>query len=61
MPTLVTYFSAEGTTAKVGKEFAQSIGADVFGIVPEQPYTAAWRQPRMAAWLTLINELKPNS
>ncbi|SFR63691.1 flavodoxin [[Clostridium] aminophilum] len=48
MSTLVTYFSAEGTTAKVAKEFAQRIGADVFEIVPEQPYTAAdirWVNP----------------
>ena len=48
MPTLVTYFSAEGTTAKVAEEFAQRIGADVFEIVPEQPYTAAdikWTNP----------------
>lgn len=48
MPTLVTYFSAEGTTAKVAKDFAQRIGADVFEIVPEQPYTAAdirWINP----------------
>ena len=48
MPTLVTYFSAEGTTAKVAKEFAQSLSADVFEIVPEQLYTAAdikWTNP----------------
>lgn len=41
MATLVTYFSAEGTTAAVAKEFAAKIGADLFEIVPEQPYTAA--------------------
>ena len=48
MSTLVTYFSAEGTTAKVAKEFAERIGADLFEIVPEQPYTAAdikWTNP----------------
>ena len=48
MSTLVAYFSAEGTTAKVAKEFAESIGADIFEIVPEQPYTAAdikWTNP----------------
>lgn len=39
MSTLVAYFSAQGTTAKVAKEFAQSIGADVFEIVPKEPYT----------------------
>ena len=48
MSTLVTYFSAEGTTAKVAKEFAKKIGADLFEIVPEVPYSAAdirWVNP----------------
>ena len=30
MSTLVTFFSAEGKTAKVAKEFAKSIEADIF-------------------------------
>ncbi len=41
METLVTYFSAEGVTAKVAKEFAERIGADIFEIVPQEPYTRA--------------------
>ncbi|MCR5222366.1 MAG: flavodoxin [Lachnospiraceae bacterium] len=41
MATLVTYFSAEGTTAKVAKEFAEKIGADIFEIVPQEPDTKA--------------------
>ena len=41
MATLITYFSAEGTTAKVAKDYAQSINADVFEIVPKEPYTKA--------------------
>ncbi len=48
MATLVTYFSAEGTTAKVAKDFADRIGADIFEIVPQEPYTAAdikWTNP----------------
>lgn len=48
MSTLVTYFSAEGTTAKVAKEYADKIGADLFEIVPEVPYSAAdirWVNP----------------
>ena len=36
MSTLVTYFSAKGTTAKVARDFAELIGADVFEIVPEE-------------------------
>ena len=39
MSTLVTFFSAEGTTAKVAKEFAKKIGAELFEICPQQPYT----------------------
>ncbi|MBQ3666218.1 MAG: flavodoxin [Lachnospiraceae bacterium] len=48
MSTLVTFFSVEGTTAKVAKEFAKTIEADIFEIVPQKPYTAAdikWMNP----------------
>ena len=49
MKTLVAYFSAEfGATAKVAKDLAAAIGADLFEIVPEQPYTKAdlyWPNP----------------
>jgi len=48
MKTLVTWFSAEGHTAKVGKELAEKIGSDEFEIVPEVPYTKAdirWVNP----------------
>ena len=48
MKTLVTFFSAEGNTARAGKELAEHLGADVFEIVPEVPYTAAdikWTNP----------------
>ena len=48
MATLVAYFSAEGTTAKVAKDLAASIGADLYEIKPEKPYSAAdikWTNP----------------
>ena len=38
---LVAYFSASGTTAKVAKKMAEAIGADLFEIEPEKPYTGA--------------------
>ena len=38
---LVAYFSASGTTAKLAENLAEAIGADIFEIVPEVPYTAA--------------------
>ena len=39
--TLVAYFSATGTTARVGQQIAEALGADTFAIEPEQPYTSA--------------------
>ena len=38
---LVAYFSASGVTAKVAENLADAIGADVFEIQPEVPYTKA--------------------
>ena len=37
--TLVIFFSAEGKTVKIAKEFAKSINADIFEIVPQEPYS----------------------
>lgn len=39
--TLVAYFSASGVTAKVAERLADTIGADIFEIEPEIPYTEA--------------------
>ena len=38
---LVAYFSASGITAKVAEDLANAIGADIFEIQPEVPYTKA--------------------
>lgn len=38
---LVAYFSATGTTARVAQTLADAIGADLYEIVPEVPYTSA--------------------
>jgi len=49
MKTLIAYFSAEfGATAKVAKELAELIGADLYEIAPEKPYSKAdlkWMNP----------------
>ena len=48
MKTLIAYFSAEGTTARVAAEAAGTLGADLFEIKPEMPYSAAdinWKNP----------------
>ena len=38
---LVAYFSASGVTASVAGTLAKEIGADLFEIAPETPYTGA--------------------
>lgn len=45
---LVAYFSATGVTKKLAEKLALAIEADIFEIVPEQPYTKAdinWKNP----------------
>ena len=44
--TLIVYFSATGTTKAAAQRLAKEHNADLFEIVPEQPYTSAdlnWR------------------
>lgn len=38
---LVAYFSASGVTAKVADKLADALGADIYEIRPETPYTKA--------------------
>lgn len=38
---LVAYFSASGITARAAKLLAESVGADIYEIRPEVPYTKA--------------------
>lgn len=38
---LVAYFSASGVTAKVAETLSEAIGADLYAIEPEIPYTKA--------------------
>ena len=48
MKTLVAYFSAEGHTKKVAEDLAKDLGADIFEIVPVEPYSSAdikWLNP----------------
>lgn len=39
--TLVTYFSATGTTERVAKQIASVLGADIYEIKPVKEYTSA--------------------
>ena len=48
MKTLIAYFSAEGTTARVAEKAAGALNAALFEIRPETPYSAAdinWKNP----------------
>lgn len=41
LKVLVAYFSATGTTEGVAEHIANGLNADIYEIVPEQPYTSA--------------------
>ena len=41
LKVLVAYFSATGTTESVADHIANGLNADIYEIVPEQPYTSA--------------------
>ncbi len=52
MKTLVVYFSAQGHTRAIAESIAAKLGADIFEVVPEQPYTEAdldWRDDNARA------------
>ena len=54
--TLVAYFSAGGVTAALAERLASAIGADLFEIRPETPYTAAdldWMDERSRSTLEM--------
>lgn len=55
---LVAYFSASGTTAKVAESLAEAIGADIFEIAPEVPYTPAdldWMDKKSRSTIEMKN------
>ena len=57
--TLVAYFSASGTTARVARDLAGAIGADLFEIAPEQPYTSAdlnWQDKKSRTTIEMNDE-----
>lgn len=55
---LVAYFSANGVTAKVAEKLSEAIGADLYAIEPEVPYTKAdldWMDKKSRSTIEMNN------
>ena len=55
---LVAYFSANGVTAKVAERLSEAIGADLYAIEPEVPYTKAdldWMDKKSRSTIEMNN------
>lgn len=55
---LVAYFSASGVTKGYAEKIAKSTGADLFEIVPKEPYTTEdlnWRNPNSRSSIEMKN------
>lgn len=55
---LVAYFSASGVTAKVAEKLSEAIGADLYAIEPEVPYTKAdldWMDKKSRSTIEMSN------
>lgn len=55
---LVVYFSASGVTAKVAEKLSEAIGADLYAIEPEVPYTKAdldWMDKKSRSTIEMNN------
>ena len=55
---LVAYFSASGVTAKVAEKLSEAIGADLYAIEPEVPYTKAdldWMDKKARSTIEMNN------
>ena len=55
---LVAYFSASGVTAKVAEKLSEAIGADLYAIEPEVPYTKAdldWMDKKSLSTIEMNN------
>lgn len=57
--TLVAYFSATGTTARVAEKIAEATGGGLFEIQPATPYTSAdlnWNDKRSRSTIEMNDE-----
>lgn len=55
---LVAYFSASGVAAKVAEKLSEAIGADLYAIEPEVPYTKAdldWMDKKSRSTIEMNN------
>lgn len=57
---LVAYFSASGVTAKVAEKLAEGVGAQIYEIRPEIPYTGGTgsRPSLIHSWRHMISAVK---
>lgn len=56
---LVAFFSASGVTAKVAEKLAKVVGADLFEIRPEEPYTKAdlnWMNKKSRSSVEMLDD-----
>lgn len=62
MKTLITYFSASGTTKSIAEKLAKTIQGDLFEIEPKEKYTAAdldWTNKESRSSIEMNNNIKP--
>lgn len=55
---IIAYFSASGVTAKVAEKLSEAIGADLYAIEPEVPYTKAdldWMDKKSRSTIEMNN------
>ncbi|MBR6092373.1 MAG: NAD(P)H-dependent oxidoreductase [Bacteroidales bacterium] len=58
--TLVVYFSATGTTKAAAQKLAKEFDADLYEIVPEQPYTSVdldWRDKNSRSTIEMKDKM----
>ena len=62
MKTLITYFSASGTTKGIAEKMANIIQGDLFEIEPKEKYTEAdldWTNKESRSSIEMNNNIKP--
>jgi len=56
---LVVYFSHSGNTKIIAEEIKNQLNADIFEIIPNEPYPEAFKEAYELAQQELINDVRP--